>query len=45
MTLERKNVILFNKTADSLKDFVDKFLKGQAHVVENIKEKVKEFND
>jgi hypothetical protein len=38
-------VILFDNTADSLQEFVDSFVEGEAHIVENIEERVEEFDE
>jgi len=45
LSIERQNVVLFNKTSDSLEEFVEKILKGNAHVVENINDKLEEFGN
>ena len=43
--IQRENVVLFNNKVDSLKDFVEKFVKGQAHLKEDIREEIKEFSE
>jgi len=34
--IQRENVILFGNKIDSLKEFVNKFVKGKAHIKEQI---------
>jgi hypothetical protein len=39
------NVVLFDNDVDSLKDFVDEFVKGEINISEDIEERLEEFDD
>lgn len=40
-----ENVVLFKKTADSLSEFVDAFVQGEMHIVEEEDEEIEEFKE
>ena len=40
-----ENVVLFKKTADSLREFVDAFVPGEIHIVEEEEEEIEEFRE
>lgn len=40
-----ENVVLFKKTADSLSEFVDAFVQGEMHIVEEEEEEIEEFKE
>ena len=39
------NAVLFDKTKESLEEFVSKFVKGKTHVKNDVKEEVKGYGD
>jgi len=40
-----ENVVQFKKTADSLSEFVDAFVQGEMHIVEEEEEEIEEFKE
>lgn len=45
LSIPEENVVKFNKTKQSLEHFVENFIKGEAHIIENIEEGLEEFDD
>jgi hypothetical protein len=45
LDVPRDNVVLFDNKVDSLKDFVDEFVKGEINISEDIEERLEEFDE
>lgn len=45
LSIPKENVVKFNKTKESLEGFVENFIRGEAHIIDNIEEGLEEFDD
>ena len=45
LEIPKGNVIKFDKTMESLEAFVEEFVRGDAHIADEIEERIEEFDD